>query len=65
MSYNTFSEELETFLDSIYDKCDILILVGDFNVWVDIKENANAIKLLNLMNGYGLSQLVLEPTHIG
>ena len=62
---NTFFDEMETFLDRISDKCDILVLVGDFNVWVDIKENADSIKLINLMNGYGLSQLVIEPTHIG
>ena len=34
VSYNTFSVELETFLDKISEKCENLILVGDFNVWV-------------------------------
>ena len=41
----------------------MIIFVGDFNVWIDEKENSNTKKLLKIMNKYGLSQLVQEPTN--
>ena len=40
-----------------------IILVGDFNVWVDVEGNLDAKKLLKVMNTFGLSQLIHEPTH--
>ena len=64
VSCNTFCEELELFLEIIFAKADILILVGDFNVWVDIEDDIDSKKLMNVMNAYGFSQLVHEPTHI-
>ena len=62
-SCNIFCEELEKFLEGIFHKGDIVILVGDFNVWVDIEDDRDAKKLLTLMNAYGFTQLVREPTH--
>ena len=60
-----FVDELETFIDEIFQKGDTIIIVGDFNVWVDVQEDKEAIMLLNLMNGYGLTQLIHESTHRG
>ena len=42
----------------------MLIVVGDFNVWVDVEGDRDAKKLLTLMHAYGLTQLIREPTHI-
>ena len=63
VSSKTFCEELEKFVDGIFHKGDILILVGDFNVWVDIEEDRDRKRLLTLMNAYGFNQLIQEPTH--
>ena len=40
-----------------------MLIVGDFNVWDDIVDDANARQLRTLMNAYGLSQQVDEQTH--
>ena len=39
-----------------------MLIVGDFNVWVDVEENAEANQLISLMSTYGLNQIVEEPT---
>ena len=58
-----FCHELEGLMSSIFNKADVVILTGDFNVWGEITDNTDNIGLLHLMNSYGLSQLVNEPTH--
>ena len=40
------------------------MLVGDFNVWAEIADDADNVLLRTLMNAYGLTQLVKVPTHI-
>ena len=59
----TFCNELESLMSSIFNKGDVIILTGDFNVWGEISHNSDNIDVLHLMNSYGLSQLVNEPTH--
>ena len=44
------------------NKCLSLLVVGDFNVWVDDSNNSDAQQLLHLMNSYGLIQNIKEPT---
>ena len=61
--FKLFLEELELFIDIIFNKADILIIVGDFNVWIDINSNKNAKTLISLMNAFGLNQLINVPTH--
>ena len=63
VSCKTFCSELETYLDKMSEKNDELMIVGDFNIWVDVKANKEAKQLLNLMSAYGLTQIVQEPTH--
>ena len=58
-----FCNDLKEFIKKYFDKSDMIIFVGDFNVWIDEKENSNTKKLLKIMNKYCLSQLVQEPTH--
>ena len=62
-SFKNFREEFESFLDGVGNKAEMLIIVGDFNVWVDVKNNKNAKNLMTLMNAFGLDQLVNVPTH--
>ena len=65
VSCKTFCEEFEKFMDSIFHKGDTIVVVGDFNVWAEIADDADNIKLATLMSAYGLTQLVKVPTHIG
>ena len=62
-SCTLFCDEFENFMDEVYDKGDAVMLMGDFNVWVDVQEDKDAVMLLNLMSTYGLTQLVDQPTH--
>ena len=62
VSCEIFCEEMEKFLDSIFHKGDIMIVVGDFNIWAEMSV-ANTQKVMNLMNAYGLTQTIKESTH--
>ena len=62
-AFSNFIDELEHFLDKVVMSSDTIIVTGDFNVWVDLTNNRQAKKLLNLMHGYGLFQHVTVPTH--
>ena len=61
-SCNQFCEEFEGFLEELFQKGDKMIIVGDFNVWVDVEGNTDSKRILNMMNSYGLTQIVKEPT---
>ena len=41
-SCNIFCDELEKFIEGIFHKGDTILLVGDFNVWVDVKDDRDA-----------------------
>lgn len=41
----------------------LVVVVGDINVWIDVKDNSDAIRLKTLMSAYGLSQMDTEKTH--
>ena len=47
------------------NKGGVLLVVGDLNVWVDDENDVQREKLLTLMSGYGLSQMIKDPTHRG
>ena len=63
--FSCFFEELENLIDRISLKCEAVMIVGDFNVWVEEEEDPNSKQLLKLMSSYGLTQQILEPTHRG
>ena len=60
---NLFCEEVEKLMETISNKGDIVILVGDFNLWDDVEGDKDADDFRNLMTTYGQSQLIREPTH--
>lgn len=41
-----------------------LLMVGDFNIHVDVAGNATACKLLSLLESHGLTQNVHSPMHL-
>ena len=63
ISYNIFKDELLVFMDKVSLVGDLLLVVGDFNVWINMEENTEANELKQLMNSYGLNQIIKEPTH--
>lgn len=59
----TFFDEFNVLLSIICSTRYNIIILGDFNIHVNICDNLHAIKFLNLVSSYGLSQLVNSPTH--
>ena len=61
---NEFFEELTEYLESIaLYKCQILI-AGDLNVHVERRDDAAAIRLLELLRSFDCIQHVSGPTHV-
>ena len=63
VSYDMFLEELTVFMDKAILMSDYLLIVGDFNIWIDNEANSKTTQLIQLMNAYGLNQMVKDPTH--
>ena len=63
VSCSIFCDDLEELMDKIFDQCDSIIVTGDFNVWAEVHNNTDTIRLMNIMNSYGLTQIIDEPTH--
>ena len=61
--FNTFYEEFTIFMDKTSRNGEELLVVGDFNVWVERQDDQDAKRLILLMNTYGLTQKVKYPTH--
>ena len=61
--FKTFYNELESFMDKLSERVEELLVVGDFNVWADAADDQDTKSLMKLMNAYGLTQIVSEPTH--
>ena len=51
----TFCSEFEPFIEKLSDTTEVLLVVGDFNIWVDLEGNRDAKQLRTLMSAYGLS----------
>ena len=60
---NTFIEEFTLFMDKTTSKGEVFLVVGDFNVWMEIEEDQDAKRLMLLMSSFGLTQKVEGPTH--
>ena len=61
---STFFSEFSEYLESVVMCEEQLIIVGDFNFHVDIPEDTDTIKLLDLLESFCLQQHVEGPTHI-
>ena len=60
--FKLFSDELTLFMDRIMKMNTTLMIVGDFNTWVDDEDDKNAETLLDLMHSYGLMQHISDHT---
>ena len=57
--------EIAEYLESIILNAGPLLIVGDFNIHIDSNENYDAIKLLEVLQSFSLTQHVQVPTHSG
>ncbi len=58
-----FFVEFAEYLESIVLSADPLLIVGDFNIHIDSNENYDAIKFLELLQSFSLTQHVEVPTY--
>ena len=61
---DTFCTEFEMLMDEVWQKAHSMIVVGDLNVWADMKTDKKAKKVGKLFNAFGLSQTIEGATHI-
>ena len=61
---NTFLMEFSDLMESTILSKEPLIVVGDYNIHVDVPNDTDALKFLDLLESLGLEQHVTEPTHI-
>ena len=59
---STLFSELADYLESIVICQEQLLISGDFNIHLDYAVDTDAIKLMDLLESYGLQQHVTSPT---
>ena len=64
ISVNVFLEEFSVYLESVIISSEPLLIVGDFNLHVNIPSDPNASKFLASLSSMGLDQHVDKPTHV-
>ena len=60
---SVFFADFSSFLESIIMSSVPLLIAGDFNIHVDVPENADSVCLKELLESIGLQQHVNESTH--
>ena len=61
--YSEFLSDFSEFLSSLILKTDKVIIVGDFNIHVDVHNDSLSTAFVSLLDSIGFSQCVHEPTH--
>lgn len=64
VSTSTFFTEFSCYLESIILAKEQLIILGDFNIHVDIMDDPDSLRLLDLLDSVGLRQHINQSTHI-
>jgi len=60
---SAFFDELADLLDAVATRAEPVYLVGDLNIRLDRADDAYAVRLIDLLGGYGLNIQVSVPTH--
>jgi len=60
---SAFFDELADLLDAVATRAEPVYLVGDLNIRLDRADDASAVRLVDLLGGYGLNIQVSVPTH--
>ncbi|XP_078380240.1 uncharacterized protein LOC144663192 [Oculina patagonica] len=64
VSIGTFFAEFSHYLESVVMSNEQLVLLGDFNIHVDVPTDMDAIQFRDLLDSMGLQQHVKRSTHI-
>ena len=62
---SAFFEELADLLDTVATRAEPVYLVSDLNIRLDRADDVNAVRLVDLLSGFGLNIQVSVPTHQG
>ena len=65
VTISTFFTEFSNYLETVVMSKEPLLILGDFNIHVDVAENLDSIKFLDMLESVGLQQHVKHPTHVG
>ena len=61
--YSEFISEFSEFISSLVLKTDKVIIVGDFNIHVDVDNDCLSAAFISLLDSIGFCQRVQKPTH--
>ena len=59
----TFLSEFSSYMESVILSKDHLLILGDFNIHMDVLTDAYTVKFMDLLESPGLEQHVRGPTH--
>ena len=60
----SFFTEFSDYLENVVLCKEQLVVVGDFNIHVDVPNDSDSSKFLDLLESFSLQQHVVGPTHI-
>ena len=63
MSTSTFITEFSDYLESLVMSSEPLLILGDFNIHMDLPDDTDCRNMSDLLVSMGLKQHVLQPTH--
>ena len=63
VTVSTFLREVTEYLETIVMSNEPVLITGDFNIHVDVPDDANTIKFLDLLESMALTQHVNTTTH--
>ena len=61
---SVFFRDLSGYMESVILSKEHVAIVGDFNIHVDVPDDPDGTKFLDLIDSLGLQQHVNKPTHI-
>ena len=63
VSTSAFLDDFKSLLDSLFLEAAPLLLVGDFNIWMDDRTAGGTSRMLNLLAANNLTQHAVGPIH--
>ena len=63
ISTSVFLDEYPAYLESVVMSSEPLLITGDFNIHVNVPNDSDAARFLELLTSMGLEQHVDKPTH--
>ena len=62
-TFKNFMDEISTYFEALVISTGQLLILGDFNVHIDNKQDREGVEFLNLVESFGLKQHVTQATH--